>query len=46
MGLAAHGRNVAERPAPVSRKTNRDIALELIAFHAVRGYNPLLQPAR
>jgi hypothetical protein len=45
MGLSAHGRNVAERQPPLRFKTNRDIALELIAFHAFRGYNPFLQSA-
>jgi len=45
MGLAAHGiRN--ERPQPSIRaKTTRDAALQLIAFHALRGNNPFLQSA-
>ena len=45
MGLSAHGRSVVERQPPLRPKTNRDIALELIAFHTLRGYNPFLQPA-
>jgi len=45
MGLAAHGRNVEETQPPAHPKTNRDIALQLIAFHALRGHNPFLQPA-
>jgi hypothetical protein len=45
MGLAAHNRNVEVRSPPVRPKTNRDIALELIAFHALRGHNPFLQTA-
>jgi hypothetical protein len=43
MGLAAHGRNVEEAPPPRHPKTNRDTALQLIAFHALRGHNPFLQ---
>lgn len=45
MGLAAHGRNAQERQPPLRPKTNRDIALQIIAFHALRGRNPFLQPA-
>ncbi len=45
MGLAAQGRNPQERQPPFRPKTIRDIALQLIAFHALRGRNPFLQPA-
>jgi hypothetical protein len=45
MGLAAHGRIVAAIQPPLRPKTNRDRALQLIAFHALRGHNPFLQPA-
>jgi hypothetical protein len=45
MGLAAHNRNVEVRSPPVRPKTNRDIALQLIALHALRGHNPFLQTA-
>jgi hypothetical protein len=46
MGLAAHGRNATPPLLPVRPKTNRDIALQLIAFYALRGRNPFLQLAR
>jgi hypothetical protein len=45
MGLAAHGRNAQESQSPLRPKTNRDVALQLIAFHALRGNNAFLQPA-
>jgi hypothetical protein len=45
MGLTAHGRKVQERQVPLRPKTTRDIALQLIAFHALRGRNPFLQRA-
>jgi hypothetical protein len=45
MGLAAHGRNPEERLPRMRPKTTRDVALQLIAFHALRGRNPFLQPA-
>jgi squalene cyclase len=44
MGLAAHGQKIAAPPFAQRLRTNRDLALQLIAFHALRGHNPFLQP--
>ena len=44
MGLAAHGQKIAAPPFARRPRTNRDLALQLIAFHAIRGNNPFLQP--
>jgi len=38
-------REFPQSQPPLRPKTNRDIALQLIAFHALRGRNPFLQPA-
>jgi hypothetical protein len=44
MGLAAHGQKIAAPQFAKRPLTNRDLALQLIAFHALRGNNPFLQP--
>jgi hypothetical protein len=45
MGLAAQGQKTAAPQFAARPKTNRDIALELIAFQTLRGNNPFLKPA-